>query len=98
MVVPFLYIIYLVIKFSLSLYIYIDFKLNSFSEHLVFIYVTMCMTISLMHGRIKFPRIYKFTYKFVGGLLHHVYDELYCMWSNRLLRYIGTVFHQNKII
>ena len=27
---------------------------------------------------------------FVGGLLYRVYDELYCLWYNALLCYIGT--------
>ena len=55
------------------------------------IYKMMCVNIWIKHGHITLPILYKTTYNFVGVLLRHVYDDLYCMWSNAILRYIVTI-------
>ena len=56
----------------------------------------LCLTWDIMNLTI----LYKLTYNFVGGLLHHAHDDLYCLWSNALLRYMWTIvpllFDQHK--
>ena len=58
----------------------------------------MCVTIWITHSRISLPILYKLIHKCFGSLLCHVYNESYCKWSNTLICYIWTIFHQQKII
>ena len=70
------------------LFIVSYFQSQFFYNHLVVISIMVCVTIWLTHGSINFPGLYKLTYTLIGDLLSHVYNGLYCSWSNALLCYI----------
>ena len=51
----------------------------------------MCVTICLTNGRNDFLIPYRLKYTFVVGLIKNVYDALYYVWSNTLMRYMGNI-------
>ena len=56
----------------------------------------MHVTIYLTHGCIILPSLYNLMHTFIGDLLLRVSNEIYFMWYNALLSYIGTIFLPTK--